>query len=82
MPATEHYQEVVGKTRDFTRDMHHTQQGDPAKAGAAIEAALESASTPLRLALGGDAVEAIRAHAQALLDDLAKWENLSRSTAF
>jgi NAD(P)-dependent dehydrogenase (short-subunit alcohol dehydrogenase family) len=56
--------------------------GDPAKAAAAVETALEADVTPLRLALGGDAVDAIRSHCQTLLADLAKWEPISRATGF
>lgn len=56
--------------------------GDPAKAAAAIETALEADVTPLRLALGGDAVDAMRNHCQALLADLAKWEPISRATSY
>jgi hypothetical protein len=60
--------------------MHQTQEGDPLKAAAAIAAALESPSTPLRLALGRDAVDAIRTHAEGLLADLARWESVSVDT--
>jgi NAD(P)-dependent dehydrogenase (short-subunit alcohol dehydrogenase family) len=56
--------------------------GDPAKTGAALETALEADVTPLRLALGGDAVDTIRNHCQTLLADLAKWEPISRATGF
>jgi NAD(P)-dependent dehydrogenase (short-subunit alcohol dehydrogenase family) len=76
------YKDTVGPTRVFARDMHHTQPGDPAKAAAAIEAALDAEITPLRLALGGDAVDAIRRHAETLLADMAKWEKVSRGTSF
>lgn len=53
--------------------MHGTQTGDPAPA-AAIEAALAAERPPLRLRLGTDAVDQVRAHAQALLMDVAKRE--------
>jgi NAD(P)-dependent dehydrogenase (short-subunit alcohol dehydrogenase family) len=53
--------------------------GDPAKAAAAVETALEADVTPLRLALGGDAVDALRNHCQTMLADLAKWEPISRA---
>jgi NAD(P)-dependent dehydrogenase (short-subunit alcohol dehydrogenase family) len=53
--------------------------GDPAKAAAAVETALEADVTPLRLALGGDAVDAMRSHCQAMLADLAKWEPIARA---
>jgi hypothetical protein len=47
-----------------------------------VETALEADVTPLRLALGGDAVDAMRSHCQTLLADLAKWEPISRATGF
>ncbi len=82
MPRIDAYREVVGSTRDFARDMHGTQNGDPRKAAAAIEAALDAPVTPLRLPLGADAVDAVRAHSETLLRDLATWEALARSTSF
>jgi NAD(P)-dependent dehydrogenase (short-subunit alcohol dehydrogenase family) len=81
MPVIDAYREVVGGTREFAQHMDGTQPGDPYKA-AAIEAALAAPQTPLRLALGADAVDAIRAHAEKLLEDLAGWEARSRATSF
>lgn len=60
--------------------MDGTQPGDPAKAARAILTALDSPEPPLRLALGGDAVDAIAAHHELLRADLRGWEALSRST--
>jgi NAD(P)-dependent dehydrogenase (short-subunit alcohol dehydrogenase family) len=60
----------------------HSPVGDPAKAAAAVETALEADVTPLRLALGGDAVDAMRHHCQTMLADLAKWEPISRATSY
>jgi NAD(P)-dependent dehydrogenase (short-subunit alcohol dehydrogenase family) len=82
MPQIEAYRKVVGDTREFARTMHNTQPGDPRKAAAAIEEALAAKHTPLRLQLGADSVDAVRAHAQSLLNDTAQWEVLSRSTDF
>jgi NAD(P)-dependent dehydrogenase (short-subunit alcohol dehydrogenase family) len=82
MPVIEAYQPVVGATREFAHTMHNTQAGDPRKAAVAIEQALNAEHTPLRLQLGGDAVDAVRAHAQALLEDMEAWEAVSRSTNF
>jgi NAD(P)-dependent dehydrogenase (short-subunit alcohol dehydrogenase family) len=76
------YKDTVGPTRVFARDMHHTQPGDPAKAATAIETALEAEITPLRLQLGGDAVDQVRRHAETLLADMTKWEKVSRGTGF
>ncbi|MGN8080079.1 oxidoreductase [Variovorax sp. 22077] len=82
MPVIEAYQPVVGATREFAHSMHNTQAGDPRKAAVAIAKALQAENTPLRLPLGGDSVDAVRAHAQAMLKDLEAWEALSRSTDF
>ncbi|UOZ04440.1 oxidoreductase [Amycolatopsis sp. WQ 127309] len=68
-------------TRGAVEGMDGTQPGDPAKAAAAIVRAVEREDAPLRLALGADAVEAIRGHHEVLAADLAAWEDVSRSTA-
>jgi NAD(P)-dependent dehydrogenase (short-subunit alcohol dehydrogenase family) len=80
MPEHPAYAATVGGTRDFARGMHGTQAGDPLKAAAAIERALQSDTTPLRLQLGEDAVSAVRAHAEQLLADLAAWEAVALDT--
>jgi len=82
MPELAAYAATVGGTRTFAHGMHQTQAGDPRKAAAAIERALAAPSTPLRLQLGGDAVDAVRTHAQALLADLDAWEAVARGTDF
>jgi NAD(P)-dependent dehydrogenase (short-subunit alcohol dehydrogenase family) len=82
MPVVEDYRDVVGGTRQFAHDMHGTQAGNPLKAAAAIEAAIDAPNTPLRLQLGADAVDAVRNHAEALLKDLDAWEAPGRDTAF
>ncbi|HYD60786.1 MAG TPA: oxidoreductase [Noviherbaspirillum sp.] len=80
MPVMDAYREIVGGTREFAHGMHGTQEGDPAKAAAAIDTALRSPNTPLRLQLGADAVAAVRAHSENLLKDLAAWENVVLET--
>jgi NAD(P)-dependent dehydrogenase (short-subunit alcohol dehydrogenase family) len=82
MPANPAYGESVGQTRAFAHQMHGTQFGDPAKAAALVARALAAPKTPLRLQLGDDAVDMVRNHAQALLADLAAWEELARDTKF
>ncbi len=82
MPRLEAYAPVVGGTREFAHAMHETQAGDPRKAAAAIEKALAAPRTPLRLQLGGDSVDAVRAHAQALLAEMGEWETVARGTDF
>jgi hypothetical protein len=82
MPLMEAYRDTVGGTRELAHNMNGTQEGDPRKAAAVIEAAIDVANTPLRLQLGADAVEAVRAHSETLLKDLAAWEALARGTHF
>lgn len=80
MPVIDAYQDTVGGTRGFVTEAHGTQAGDPLKAAAAIDTALAANQTPLRLALGQDAVEAIRGHAETLLADLRAWESVGADT--
>jgi NAD(P)-dependent dehydrogenase (short-subunit alcohol dehydrogenase family) len=82
MPTVEAYQAIVGPTRSFARRMDGTQEGDPRKAAAAIEQALDAEATPLRLQLGADSVAAVRSHAETLLADMGKWEHVSHGTSF
>ena len=81
MPDLGVYDDSVGATRAFSRDMNGSQEGDPAKAAAAIDQALLADKTPLRLVLGSDAVDALRHHAETVLQEIAQWERVSRATA-
>jgi NAD(P)-dependent dehydrogenase (short-subunit alcohol dehydrogenase family) len=81
-PAIEAYAETVGATRAYIEREDGRQAGDPAKAAAAILAALDADEPPLRLALGGDAVDGIRAKHERLRAELARWEDRARATAF
>lgn len=80
MPEMEAYKETAGATRSFARTMNQTQPGDPRKAARAIEVALNSPNTPLRLQLGEDAISLVRSHAQTLLADMTAWEALAVDT--
>jgi NAD(P)-dependent dehydrogenase (short-subunit alcohol dehydrogenase family) len=76
------YAEKVGATRKLVQEGDGTQPGDPAKAAAAIRRALDADDTPLRLALGGDAVDSLVGHLDAVRAELAAWEQVSRGTDF
>lgn len=80
MPVMDAYRNIVGTTRGFARDMDGRQEGDPDKAAAAIDTALKADTTPLRLQLGADSVEFVRAHAEQLLADLRTWESVALNT--
>jgi NAD(P)-dependent dehydrogenase (short-subunit alcohol dehydrogenase family) len=81
-PPLEMYAATVGATRAFIDREDGRQAGDPAKAAAAIIAALDADEPPLRLALGPDAVDAIRAKHEMLGAELERWESLARATTF
>ncbi|MFF1870406.1 oxidoreductase [Streptomyces sp. CB03911] len=76
------YRETVGPVREALPQSDGTQPGDPAKAAAAILAALAAERTPLRLVLGNDATDAILANADAARAELLAWEQVSRGTDF
>jgi len=54
----------------------------PLKAAAAIDKVLRQGITPLRLQLGKDAIDAIRQHSEALLNDMTAWKTLGEDTDF
>lgn len=56
--------------------------GDPVKAAAAILRAVEADEPPAFLLLGSDALDTYRAVMRARLDEVDRWEDLSRSTDF
>ena len=68
----------LGDVRAVTVDGEYA----PAAWAAAIVAALDADEPPLRLALGSDAVDAIRAKHERLRVDLDTWEAVARATAF
>jgi NAD(P)-dependent dehydrogenase (short-subunit alcohol dehydrogenase family) len=76
------YGGTAGGTRAWLAAVHGTQPGDPDKAAQAVMGALDLPDPPLRLALGEDAVSAIRAKITAVSDDLDRNAPLSRSTDF
>ena len=80
MPVNPAYKDVLANIRGVLHSMDGAQPGDPAKAARAVALALESDATPLRLQLGADSIGAVRAHAELLLKDLAKWERVGSET--
>ncbi len=79
--ATDSYAGSVDGTREMVRTGDGTQVGDPAKAAAAILAALAAEQVPMRLVLGADAVDAIGGHLDAVRADLEAWRSVALDTA-
>jgi NAD(P)-dependent dehydrogenase (short-subunit alcohol dehydrogenase family) len=80
MPVMEDYRAALAGVRQAMKDMDGTQAGDPTKAAIAIDKALASDNTPLRLQLGADAIDAIRDHSEKLLADLETWKAVGLDT--
>jgi NAD(P)-dependent dehydrogenase (short-subunit alcohol dehydrogenase family) len=79
--AMAEYADTVGPTRDYVNGNDGLQPGDPVKAAQAILAALDADEPPLRLVLGGDAVDNIRSRLDQLSRELREWEEVGRETA-
>ncbi len=76
------YADTAGQRRKERDTVHGTQAGDPAKAAAAIIAAVDDPEPPGFLLLGSDALAAYRYVAAAQSDEVAAWEALSKGTDF
>ena len=76
------YAESSGKARAYMDQHHGTQAGDPAKAARAMMAVVASKRPPMRLPLGTDAYERIRAKLRAVALDIQAWEQVGTATAF
>jgi NAD(P)-dependent dehydrogenase (short-subunit alcohol dehydrogenase family) len=76
------YAPTAGQRRKENDKTDGNQPGDPAKAGAAILAAVESSNPPAFLLLGPDALAAYRRAADGRTNEIATWERLTSSTDF
>ncbi|GAA1428288.1 oxidoreductase [Microlunatus lacustris] len=76
------YAETAGRRRKEHDTVHGTQPGDPAKAAAAIIAAVEAPEPPELLVLGQDALDGYRATLDARRAQLEAWAETSRSTGY
>src|SRR5689334_17458004 len=78
----EDYAATAGRRRKENDTMHGNQPGDPAKAGNAIIAAVESPEPPAFLLLGPDALAAYRYKADARAAEISQWAELTSGTDF
>jgi NAD(P)-dependent dehydrogenase (short-subunit alcohol dehydrogenase family) len=76
------YDELFGPIRAARQQASGNQLGDPAKAAAAVLQIVDAAEPPAHLVLGSDALRLVSAGRRAVDDDIAAWEELSRSTDF
>ena len=74
------YADTVGKMRDFAADANHAQPGDPIKLAEALLKLADSEQPPVRLQLGSDTVQRVRAKNQFVEKELSEWLDLALST--
>jgi NAD(P)-dependent dehydrogenase (short-subunit alcohol dehydrogenase family) len=76
------YQETSGANLDRLGGLSGKQIGDPVKGVRAIIEAVEAPHPPLHLVLGSDSLERSRTNVAKLVEDMDRWEHVSRETAF
>jgi NAD(P)-dependent dehydrogenase (short-subunit alcohol dehydrogenase family) len=64
------YEQTAGKRRESTLGVSGSQPGDPARAAAAIAAAVDTEVPPLRLLLGSDALAGARARLERMRSEI------------
>lgn len=80
-PQDPDYAESVGKALEWFADLAGKQPNDPRRVAEAIIEAIGAPEPPLRLALGDEAMRAIREKLEGQTADLDAWEDLGVSTA-
>ncbi|WP_449220081.1 oxidoreductase [Tistrella mobilis] len=76
------YDGVMDPIRAARRAKSGHQPGDPDKAAQALLALVAADAPPVRLFLGADALGLVTQKLEAMRDEIATWEPLSRSTGF
>jgi NAD(P)-dependent dehydrogenase (short-subunit alcohol dehydrogenase family) len=81
-PLADYDTTPAGRTRSNIARYSGHEPGDPAKAMAVLLQAVDAAEPPLRLVLGEDAMQAVRAKLERVAADIESWAAASRGTAF
>ncbi|MGW8280210.1 oxidoreductase [Sphingomonas aurantiaca] len=76
------YVDSVGKSLAYLDAMAGRQIGDPARAAAAILTLVDAPEPPLHLLLGSDALRRGREKLDAVIEEIDRWKDLTRSTDF
>ncbi|MFS8048447.1 oxidoreductase [Rhizobium sp. BR 314] len=76
------YDELFDPIRKAREQKSGNQAGDPHKAAAAILALVASKNPPVHLLLGTDALNLVREKLAVFSEEIAVWEDLTRSTDF
>lgn len=76
------YAPSAGKVIEHLSIQDGKQQGDPERGAQAILAAVDSDTPPLHLLLGSDALRRAREKLDAVIEEMDRWEPITRSTEF
>ncbi|HEX5344665.1 MAG TPA: oxidoreductase [Duganella sp.] len=74
------YAATVGAMREFAAGVNHAQPGDPLKLAGALLQLADSDTPPIRLQLGSDTVQRVRAKNQFVEKEMAEWLDVALST--
>ncbi|MCC2976673.1 SDR family NAD(P)-dependent oxidoreductase [Sphingomonas sp. PL-96] len=80
--AADAYADSVGKSLAYLGSIAGRQPGDPQRAASAILTLADAPEPPLHLLLGSDALRRAREKLDAVIDEIDRWEDLTRSTDF
>jgi NAD(P)-dependent dehydrogenase (short-subunit alcohol dehydrogenase family) len=81
-PQADVYADSVGSVLCLFDDVAGRQTGDPAKAAKAILKLVDAPEPPLHLLLGSDALRRARVKLDAVIEEIDRWEDVTRSTDF
>ena len=80
--GSDEYAASVGRVLAMLADMAGRQVGDPVRAARGILEIVDSDTPPLHLLLGSDALRRERERLDNLIDEIDRWDQLTRSTDF
>lgn len=81
-PASDAYADSVGQTMSRLDAMAGNQSGDPARAAQALLAVVDLKQPPLHVLLGSDALRRARENLDTLIEEMDRWEEVTRGTDF
>jgi NAD(P)-dependent dehydrogenase (short-subunit alcohol dehydrogenase family) len=76
------YAGSAGKVIEYLNGMDGKQLGDPARAAQSLLALVDSDSPPVHLLLGSDALRRAREQLDVVIEEIDRWEDVTRSTDF
>ncbi|WP_158915186.1 SDR family NAD(P)-dependent oxidoreductase [Caulobacter sp. S45] len=76
------YEATVGRMSQAFDTMAGKQLGDPARAAEALLKLVDAPNPPTQLLLGSDALRRTREKLDTVIDEIGRWEELTRSTDF